>query len=273
MKKRFNLLLLILLLVSFIPLSVYGEDDEQLLGKSRMMDSAGILTEEQTVELRKKLDKISKKQNFDIIIATVDSLDMVHTAAKYADILYDSFSFGMGNNNDGILFLISMEERDWAISTSGFGITAFTDAGQKYMVDNFVEYLSEGNYYKAFDKFADLSDDFITQAKTGRPYDGANLPKKPMSPIWILVSILGGAVVGFVSTGIMKSSLKSVSKQKVASKYIVSTDMSSFANKDLYLYSRVTKREKPKERRPVSTGSTTRRSASGRRHGGSSGKF
>ena len=176
----------------------------------------------------------------------------------------------MGDSYDGILFLLSMEERDWAISTHGYGITVFTDAGQKYMVDNIIGDLSDGNYYTAFSQFADLADDFITQAKIGEPYDSSNLPKKPMSPIWILISILGGALIAFIITGGMKSSLKCVSKQRMASKYLVSTAMSSFSNHDLYLYSVVTKTEKPKE---SEQGSSTHESSSGRTHGGSSGKF
>lgn len=260
-----------LLLLSFIPLAVYGEtvaENERQL--PRLVDAAGLLTEEQVEKLTEKLDEISKRQNLDVIITTVDSLEEGCTATEYADDFFDYNGYGMGNRYDGILFLLSMEERDWAISTHGYGITVFTDAGQEYMVDSIIDDLSDGNYYTAFSQFADLADDFITQAKTGEPYDSRNLPKKPMSPIWIFISILGGALIAFLITGGMKSSLKSVSKQRVANKYLVSTTMSSFSNQDLYLYSVVTKTEKPKESKQ---GSSTHQSSSGRTHGGSSGKF
>ena len=270
MKKGLKLLLIILLLISIMPLSVYGEaitaDARQL---PRLVDSAGLLTEEQAENLTEKLDEVSERQNFDVIIFTVNSLKG-YTSTEYADDAFDYNGFGMGANYDGILFLISMEERDWAISTHGYGITAFTDAGQEYMVDSFIGYLSDGDYYEGFDKFVDLADNFIAQAKTGAPYDTNNLPKKPMSPIWILISVLGGVLIGAIITGGMKSSLKSVSKQRVASNYLVSTIMSPFSNKDLYLYSVVTKKEKPRE---SEKGSSTHTSSSGRTHGGSSGKF
>jgi len=270
MKKGFNLFLIILLLVSIMPLSAYGEaataDARQL---PRLVDSAGLLTEEQAVKLTEKLDEISERQNFDVVIITVDSLDG-YTSTEYADDAFDYNGFGMGANYDGILLLISMEERGWAISTHGYGITAFTDAGQKYMVDSFIGHLSDGDFYEGFDKFADLADSFITQAKTGAPYDANNLPKKPMSPVWIPISILGGALIGAIITGVMKSSLKSVSKQRVAGNYLVSTVMSPYSSKDLYLYSVVTRTEKPKE---SEGGSSTHISSSGRTHGGSSGKF
>ncbi len=271
MKKGFYLLLTILLLVSFMPLSVYGATaaayERQL---PRLVDDAGLLTEEQVETLTRKLDEISERQNFDVIIYTVDSLG-VYTPTEYADDAFDYNGFGMGSTYDGILLLISMEERDWAISTHGYGITAFTDAGQRYMVDNFIGYLSNGDFYGGFVKFAELADEFITQAKTGAPYDVHNLPKKPLSPVWILISILGGALIALIVTGIMRSSLKSVSMQRAAGNYIVSTVMSPFGNQDLYLYSVVTRRAKPKD--SGGSGSSTHRSSSGRTHGGSSGKF
>ena len=270
MKKRFNLLLIILLLVSFMPLTVYGEAvtayERQL---PRLVDEAGLLTVEQAERLTEKLDEVSERQKLDVIIITVDSLEG-YTATQFADDTFDYNGFGMGDNYDGILLLISMEERDWAISTHGYGITVFTDAGQEYMVDSFLGHISNGDYYEGFDTFADLADSFITQAKTDAPYDINNLPKKPMSPIWILISILGGALIALIATGVMRSSLKSVSKQRVASNYLVSTAMSPFANQDLYLYSVVTKKLKPKENEG---GSSTHKSSSGRTHGGSSGKF
>lgn len=270
MKKGLNLFLILLLLVSIMPLSAYGEavttDVRQL---PRLVDSAGLLTEEQAEMLTEKLDEVSERQNLDVIIFTVDSLEG-YTSTEYADDTFDYNGFGMGDNYDGILLLISMEERDWAISTHGYGITVFTDAGQKYMVDSFIGYLSDGDFYEGFNKFADLADKFIAQAKAGAPYDTNNLPKKPMSPIWILISILGGVLIGAIITGVMKSSLKSVSKQRVAGKYLVSTAMAPFSNQDLYLYSVVTKKAKPKE---SEGGSSTHISSSGSTHGGSSGKF
>ena len=277
LKKRLSILTIALLFVSLIPILAYGQSvkasNERAL--PRLADYAGLLSESQAEDLLSKLDQVSERQNFDIAIITVDYIEQGYTPTEYADDIFDHYGFGMGDDYDGILFLISMEERDWVISTHGFGIPAFTDAGQEYMVDNFIGYLSDGDYYKGFDKFIDLSDDFINQAKTGEPYDVDNLPKKPISPIWIPVSLAIGALVGLVGTGFMKGKLKSVSKEKVASNYLVNKTMSPFANEDLYLYSVVTKTARPKDTKSSSGGggSSTRTSSSGRSHGGSSGKF
>ncbi len=57
-----------------------------------------------------------------------------------------------------------------------------------------------------FDTFADECDDFITQAKTGEPYDIDNEPQKPMSWIWIPISLVAGIVLSFIVVGTMNQS-------------------------------------------------------------------
>ena len=54
----------------------------------------------------------------------------------YADDFFDYNDYGMGEDKSGILFLITMSERKWCISTHGEAIQIFTDAGQEYMTDN-----------------------------------------------------------------------------------------------------------------------------------------
>ena len=81
-------------------------------------------------------------------VVTVDSLEG-KTSQDYADDFYDYNGYGYGKDDDGILLLISMEDRDYAITTYGFGITAFTDAGLQYVVNDFKPALSGGRYGNA----------------------------------------------------------------------------------------------------------------------------
>ena len=82
-------------------------------------------------------------------------------------------------------------------------ITVFTDAGIEYIGKQIKGDLSDGNFAGAFDKFADLCDDFITQARTGEPYDVKNLPKEPLSLIWIPIAIVVGFVLSLIIVGNM----------------------------------------------------------------------
>lgn len=167
---------------------------------------------------------------------------------EYADDFYDEYGYGFGEEKDGILFLISMEERDWYMSTSGFGITAFTDAGLEYLSDMIVSDLSEGDYAWAFTTFAEMCDDYITQAKTGEPYDVDHLPKDPLVLLVFLVfALVAGFVIALIATGIMRLKLKSVYSQTEADSYAKKGSLKLTTKNDLYLYKKVDRREKPKE--------------------------
>lgn len=244
--------------------------EERLL--PRLVDDAHLLSEYEYQSLLAKLDEISERQQFDIAIVTTGSLGG-YDSDEYADDFYDYNGYGMGGNDSGILLLISMEERDWAISTHGFGITVFTDAGQEYLVNQFIGDLSDGNYADAFNKFADISESFIIQAKSEKPYDNSNIPKSPPPPYLPVITTTIGIVIAFIITGIMRMQLKSVSMQTAAGSYIKNNSLKIAESKDVFLYANLSKTKIQKAQSSSSSGSSTHRSSSGRSHGGSKGKF
>ena len=244
--------------------------------RERVVDMAELLSDSDKTALLSKLDEISERQKLDIVVLTVNTLDG-KTPRDYADDFYDYNGYGFGENKDGILLLVSMEDRDWWISTTGYGITALTDAGIEYISEKFLSDLSDGDYAQAFTTYAELCDQFITQAKTGEPYDIGNMPKEPFNVAWnILVAFVIGLVVAFVVTNIMKKQLKTVQLKSEANNYVKSNSMIVTENRDLFLYNQVSRRARPKEtdnRSGSSGGSSTHTSSSGSSHGGGGGKF
>lgn len=241
------------------------------------MDQADLLTDSEESALSDRLDEISERHQFDVVVVTVDSLEG-ETAVVYADDFYDYNGYGFGDERDGILLLISMEERDWCISTTGYGITAFTDAGQAYISERFVTDLSVGDYAAAFTNFAVLCDAFITQADTGEPYDIDHLPQEPFDLVWNLaVALIIAFVISLIVTGIMRGQLKTMHSQSEADNYIKQGSMHLTRKNDLYLYRHVDRRKKAENNSSTRSGnpggSQTHKSSSGTTHGGSSGKF
>ena len=136
----------VLLAVSSFPAAAMAS--EGFTGEyERLIDMADLLTYEEESELLETLNEISERQKMDIVVITSEDMDGYTDIQEYADDLYD---YGYGANRDGLLLLISMEERDWYISTCGYGITAFTDAGISYLGSEMKEDLSSGNYASAF---------------------------------------------------------------------------------------------------------------------------
>lgn len=247
----------------------YADVCSELIKKAKtniplLSDQANLLTKEEKEALQQKLTKISSENKVNVAIATVDTLEG-KTAMNYADDYFDKIGLG-----DGALLLISMEDRDWYISTGGYGITAFTDEGLKYISNKFLPYLKDDDYAKAFDTYAELCSEFIAKAKAGTPYDKGNMPKPPYPVLFIPAAIAIGIGGGFLRAGAAKRALKSVEVQESAASYERDDSMNLTGSDDIFLYNTVDSVEIVED---TSSGSSTHTSSSGETHGGTGGKF
>ncbi len=261
MKKLRLCTLFILLMVLMLSVSVNASDSPKLV------DNENLLTEKEAEKINQLLEEKSADNDVDIVIVTTDSVSQ-NGALDDADVFYDTNGYG----NDGVLLYLSMGNRDYAISTTGFGQTAFTSAGLEYMEDQFVSDLSKGNYYDAFEEFVTLSDDYIKQARKGNAYDTGNLPKaKRNYGLYALISAALGCLMSAFSTGQKKAKNKSVHAQKYANSYIKDTNIT--LKRDIFLYHTINRVRKEKQERSGGSGNGGHISSSGHSHGGTSGKF
>ena len=233
---------------------------------THVIDETGTLSSSELSDLTKKMDKVSSDHNIDAVIYITGSLN----GRLVTDVADDYYDYS-GYQDNGILILISTTDRQWAISTRGTCINAFTDAGQKYIADDILDDMKESNYYAALKKFADHTEDFMKAYEKGKPYDNGNLPKKPFKAIRDgIISILAGLGIGFGRVSLLKAETKTVKEAKNASGYLTNAEVTGG-------YEVLTRREHRHIERSSSGsgggGSTTHTSSSGATHGGSSGSF
>ena len=242
----------------------------------RVNDSAEVLTEDEDGELEASLEELSVRQSFDVIIATIDSLESEGCTSmeEYADDLYDYCQFGCGENRDGVLLLISTGDRKWHISTCGYGITAFTDAGIQYLGEQMTPFMADGDYAGAFRTFVQWSDTYIDAARAGHPYDVNNLPREPLSLMYLFLALGIGLVLAWVVVHVMKSQLRSVAFQENAASYVREGSMNLTNSREPFLYRNVQRTKHVEEKDSDSSGgSSTHTSSSGTTHGGGGGSF
>lgn len=221
----------------------------------RLLDGADLLTESEEATLLAKLDDISETYKVDVIIATEPSLGGV-SPDDYVEEYYDFGNFGYGENRDGVLLLISMEERDWRILSNGFGATAITTDEIDSIGEDIVSYLSDEDYVAAFNAFADECAYQINGERNGFPFEwGKNL----------LIALIVGLVVALIVTGVMKGQLKSVRRQAAADTYVKGGSMHVTQSSDIFLYRTVNRVKKE------SSSSSSGKSSGSRNVGG--GKF
>lgn len=249
MKKRILAMIFVLALCFCTVIPAFAVDADGFVSEyERVQDMAKLLSESEREALIKTLDELSERQKMDVIVVTTNTLDG-KKPMEYADDIYDYCKYG-------------------------YGITAFTDAGIQYIGEQMVDDLGDGNYAAAFNTFAELSDDFITKSREGEPYDKSNLPKGPLSIVWIVISILVGIGLAMFIVGRMKAQLKTVRFQAAAGDYMKSGSLNITESKDTFLYNTVTRTAKPKNTDSGSSGgSSTHTSSSGETHGGGGGKF
>lgn len=246
---------------------------------NRLEDKADILTDSQEQILMQKLDEISERQQCDVAVVTVYSL-MGKSAQDFADDFYDYNGYGMGTEDSGILLLISMEDRDWAISTYGFGIYAFTDVGIQFLTDAFLSELSDGDYMEAFTIYADKADDLLTRAANGNPLDADDI-RQMQKQVWksrVPGMIGAGVVLGILLAYIItRASMKKANGligggACEAGIYMVPGSVKMTGAGEFRIGTRVNRIYSPRQEKQ-SGGSSTHVSSSGRSHGGASGKF
>ena len=258
MKRKMISLLAVLLVLTIFVLPVSA-------ASPRLADEAGLLSGTECTAIEKQLDELSAQYGLDVVIVTTDTTGS-RSPMEYADDYFDYNDYA----SDGVLLLVSIEEGDWWISTTGYGITAFTDAGIEYIGKKIVPYLSDGEYAKAFTAFTDLCDQFLSQATTGDPFNTHNLPKEPFKLVRnVIVALVIGLAAAFFATGSMKKKLKSVEQKAQADDYVTPGSLQITKSRDFHLYTHLDRREKAQS----SGGSSTHTSSSGTTHGGSGGKF
>ena len=282
--KGFLLLSITLLIMPLFSITAYA-DGEQLWDsyeipssrqKELLLDKADLLTDDEETDLLELLESVSQKRQCNIVVLTVD--DHTGPIQDYADDYFDYNGFGADYNDSGILFMLSMYDREWAISTSGEAIYAFTDYGQEELIDSMLPYLSDGDYYRAFTTYAEMCDDYLESYENGSAIDVDNAYRSRGSGIkLLLISLLCGFGSALIPIFFMGSQLKTVHSKANASGYQSHQGLNMRSHEDRYVTTRVTHTPLPKDddssRSHGSGGSSIHTSSSGHSHGGSHGHF
>ncbi len=235
-------------------------------GHSSMLADSAQLVQGDFNQIDDALWESVSTYDVDVWIHTTDTLDGMKLE-DYSDKWCDRFS----THEDVIGLVVCTQPRSYQILTQGSCITAFTDAGLDYMEDRIVPYMSAGDYDTAFMTYAELCNDYLEQAATGRPYDTGNLPKEPFNVgVSLLIALGVGLAAGGIGVLILFSNLKSVHQQSGAADYRKPGSFQLETRRDMYLYKKVKREAKPQDN---GGGSTTRTSDSGKTRGGSSGTF
>lgn len=251
--KQLYSLILCLLMIAGLSCAVSASDGSA----GAVVDDAELLSSYEEAKLTEQALEIYRQTGIWVAIVTTDSLGM-KSSERYADDYYDQNYYS--TYKDGILLLIAMETREWAISTCGEGISQFSDRELDNLFYAMSDDLAYDDFYSAFTTFLDQVPSCIRQGSRTKGLGD-------VVPV-LLISLLIGAAAGGIGILIMRGQMNTVRPQSNAGNYLVQGSYRLKKHFDIFLYSRVTR-----IRKPDNHGGSSHRSSGGVRHGGRSGRF
>lgn len=253
--KKVSIIMAFFLLIAVLAVGTHAANP-------KIVDNADLLTSFEESYLENMATDIVNTYGIDVVILTVPSTNGKDVTA-YADDYFDYNGYGIGSEHSGVLFMLSMADRDWVISTCGEGMDALTKYGHDQLMELVLPYLKNNNYYQGFQIFLSELEVYLEAYSNGEPIEE---PENVFANV--LICLIVGALAGLITILVMRSGMKTAVFQHGARDYMIPDSYQLRQQRDIFLYSHVTK-----VRRSSDSSSGSHRGSSGRSHGGSSGKF
>ena len=198
-----------------------------------IFDNSDLLTFDEWEKLEARAADISQRHGCGVYVAFVDDFteygygnDVYKTTYQ----LYHANELGMGENRDGIIILLSMAERDYAMFVYGtYAETAFNSYGQEKLEKAFLGNFKEDDWYGGVSNYLSTCDEYLTRADAGKP-----VRESPALLIAIAVvasCLLSGAICLF-----LKRSMKTVHQKVEANEYVAPSGLQMSKQYDRYTH-------------------------------------
>lgn len=236
MKKKLSALLTVLFLLSVLCSSALAADS----AADYVTDLSGLLTDEEWETLEAKAEDISLQSGCGVYIVALDDYTAYGSGDVY-DVATQIFNnadngFGLGANRNGILLLLSLNERDWSMFVHGEKAEyAFNDYGQAELPDAFLSAFGENDWYGGFSGYLAACDEYLTLAASGEP-----VRQSVAVRIFLVVGI--SCAIALVICLVLKGKMKTVRRKVEAQAYIASGGLNLTDSYDRFTHITETRR-------------------------------
>ena len=246
---------LCMLMVLVVPVCAAAEDapfnESEIPVRKMVTDNADLLTDAEEKELAARAWDLTRAYNCAVYIVTLPSLEGME-AWEATEYLWTEYQMGYGEDQSGVILLLSMEYRDYDIAAHGYGNTAFTDYGKEKMAERFLDEFGEDDWYGGFSEYLDCCEEYLRLASEGEPFDVGS----DSDPLFeVVISIVVSLIVAFVVCVRFEAQMKTAKMQKAARAYIDQRGLVLTAQSDRFL--RTTRSERYIEPESSSSGGTT----------------
>lgn len=256
-----------------IPLMVRANEAET---KQYVADQADLLTAEEEENLNVQAQALHEKWNHDFVVVTTDNAEG-KSSESYADDYYEFHDYG----ENGVLYLVDLDNGNVWISTKGAAIRFLTDSRIERVLDAGYNLIREQKYAEGFGQMMQRTDSYMEQGipegqynydvETGKVSRYRSITKVEAVVVLILALLCGGGFAVYIH-----SSYK-LKRSDYTYPFLDKSQVEYLRRDDRFINEVVTRRKIPKDPPAGSSGSggggrgvqsSVHTSSSGASHGG-----
>ena len=262
--KRFLSILTAVLLLALLAVPVSAAETPEHC----VYDVAELLTDEEYWTLEDYAQEISDLRQCAVYFVSVEDYrdygdgDIFNVARQ---IFLDN-DFGMGEEKDGVMLLLSMEDRDYSLIVHGFGETALTDYGREYICEHFLDDFADDDWFHGVYDYLSYTNDLLSQAREGKIYDRYNWITGGVLWVW---SLILGVVISLIVCTVQRAMMRKKVRGQTNALDYVQGDVHITRRQDVYSHTTEVRRKIEKK----DSGSSGSHSHSSDGFSGTSGKF
>ena len=234
MKKRIIIIALTLILAAMLAFPSFADDSIP-----RYYEEYDLLSDDEEASINAKLEEMSDRLDADVVIwvtsffGNLDEESFIDACTKHI-----SNNFGY-KSNGYVIMMIDLEAKEtyfYIYSEGKVASKAFSDEFFDDLGDDVISLMESDKCFEAMNKYADSCDEAITESQKVKYFSVTRL----------IIAAVIGLIIGASVTGSNKAKLKTVRSKTEANYYVREGSMTVNDSRDIYLYSKVTRTEKPR---------------------------
>ena len=234
MKKRIIIIALTLILAAMLAFPSFADDSIP-----RYYEEYDLLSDDEEASINAKLEEMSDRLDANVVIwvtsffGNLDEESFIDACRKHI-----SNNFGY-KSNGYVIMMIDLEAKEtyfYIYSEGKVASKAFSDEFFDDLGDDVISLMESDKCFEAMNKYADSCDEAITESQKVKYFSVTRL----------IIAAVIGLIIGASVTGSNKAKLKTVRSKTEANYYVREGSMTVNDSRDIYLYSKVTRTEKPR---------------------------
>lgn len=223
MKKRIFSLLMALLIVMSLTVTAFADYDGKYV-----MDENGLLTTEQAEKLEEMAAECSESSGCGVYLVIVDDYETLtgeYLDYRAAEKIYEDRNLGFGTNKDGIMLMMSMNDRHLYLLANGVGTDSLSESENEDLRQSITKRFKDDEWYEGFCEYIEKAAGYLylnASKNSDFDYDSPVYSSYKLKSrlLGIGMCFVIGFVVALIVVFVLKAQLRSVAQETDAANYI-----------------------------------------------------